>query len=216
MDRFLDVDEVIANACTRIKNVSDDDMLTMRQWVWDAMRSIGPSNSHIEVKDVNIFNGQAKKPRDLTGKIIDLSIYDENNQEIPYRYNYDGGVIHQKRSRAKRNKIDIYEDAHFINFSDFDITPKYVKIKYFKMPLDDCDLPLVPEDHLLAIVYFLMYTYYLSEGSNFGMIGMISSKWETERARIMSRNRSMAGVRFKQAAREWMSMIPNSRYDREV
>lgn len=211
MNRFLEVDEVVANASTFIKGMSDELALIMRQWVWMAMRDIGPSYDLIETAEININDNSAAKPLDLTGNIIDMAVYEENGEQIPHRYNYSGSKIHKGR---ERNKIDVYEDPNYIHFSDFEKTPSYVKIKYFKMPLDDCNEPLVPESHLNAIVAYLKFSYYFREGNDFGMIGMSKNHWEQERLKIRAKNKSVAGERAKQMVKEWMSIIPNPRYNR--
>lgn len=215
MERFIDVDEVIANACTLIEEVNDELTLVMRQWVWMALRSIGPSRANIGVASINIIDGSAKKPKDLIGNIIDLTIQDYDGNDLSYRYNYDDGNIHSNSSAKKsRVSLDIYEDDHYIHLADFDPKPGKVTIKYYKMPLDECGLPLVPEDHLNAIVAYILYMYYLRKGNNYAMIGMCKNDWSIERDRIKSRNKSISGIRAKQALREWMSLIPNQRYDR--
>ena len=214
MERFIEVDEVIANACTLFEEVSDELTLVMRQWVWWALRSIGPSDYNLGVASINIVDGSAKKPVDMTGKIKDLSILDCNGRELDYRYNYSQGNLPDKIRGERRSKIDIYEDNDYIHFGDFDPKPEVVHIKYFKLPIDDCGMPLVPEDHLNAIIAYLTYMYYLRKGNNYAMIGMCKNEWNVERDRIRSKNRAVYGIQAKQIMKEWMSLLPNQRYNR--
>lgn len=212
MERFLEVDEVVANASTFIEDMTDEMALIARQWVWFAMRDIGPSYDLISNREVEISGGSARKPEDMTGNIIDLTVYTESGQEIPYRYNYNNA---RKSENSKiRNILDIYEDPHFIHFSDHDPKPERVLIKYFKMPLDDCHLPLVPESHLNAVMAYIKFAYYFRRGNDSAMIGFSKNFWEQERLKVRAKNKSVAGLRAKQIVKEWMSIIPNPRYNR--
>lgn len=212
MNRFLEVDEVIANAATFIKDMSDEVSLIMRQWVWFAMRDIGPSYDLIEKADIQIIDGSAKKPDDLTGNIIDLAIYDCNGNELKYRYNYSGGRVHS--GNENNGILNIYEDKNYVHISDGDAVPAYISIRYFKMPLDDCGMPLVPESHLNAIVAYLKWAYYFREANDFSMIGFSKQVWLDERAKIRAKNKSVAGLRAEQMMKSWMSIIPNMKYNR--
>lgn len=212
MDRFLEVDEVVANGSTFIEEISDELALIMRQWVWFAMRDIGPSYELIETSEINVVDNSVAKPLDMTGNPIELGVYDESGNEIPYRYNYSGGRVFTKRDWQKT--IDIYEDATHIHFSDFERQPSYAVLKYFKMPLSDCNEPLVPESHLNAVVAYLKFAFYWRQGTNPAMIGMARNMWEQERLKIRSKNKSVAGLRAKQMVKEWMSIIPNPKFNR--
>lgn len=214
MNRFIEVDEVIANASTFIKDMSDELSLIMRQWVWFAMRDIGPSNDLIETANVAIIDGSAKKPSDMTGNIISLGVYDEAGNEINYRYNYSASQ-RVRTGNIKTGVLNIYEDRDYVHFSEHEDCPlSYIVIRYFKMPLDDCGMPLVPESHLNAVMAYLKFAFYYREANDSSMIGFSRSIWMDERAKIRSKNKSVAGIRAEQIMKSWMSIIPNMRYNK--
>jgi hypothetical protein len=208
MEKYIDVDEVIANASTFIEDMSDELSLMMRQWVWMALRDIGPNYSDIGIAELEVTGGSAAKPDDMIGNFIDLGVYTDEGHEIPYRYNYDAGRTHE--DNKIRTRIDIYEDFGFVHFSDFPVTPGYILVKYYKMPLDDCGLPKVPESYLNAVVAYLKFCYYYRVGNRSDMIMISKNHWTEERLKIRAKNKSVAGIRAEQMVRDWMTHIPKT------
>jgi len=206
MEKYINVDEVVANASTFIEEMSDELALMMRQWVWMALRDIGPNYNDIGTAEIEIVGGSAAKPADMVGNFIDLGVYSAEGHEINYRYNFDGGPTHENTTISP--VIDIYEDASFVHFSDFAITPDYMIVKYYKMPLDDCSLPKVPESHLNAVVAYIKFCYYYRQGNRSDMIVISRNHWLDERAKIRGKNKSVSGIRARQIEKEWMTHIP--------
>lgn len=208
MEKYIDVDEVIANATTLMEDVSDELSLMMRQWVWMALRDIGPNYSDITVSEIDVVGSSAAKPADMIGNALDLAIFTSDGDEIPYRYNYDGGQVHE--DRRVRRVMDIYEDHGFFHFSDYDLIPAYIKIKYNRMPLDECGLPKVPESYLNAIVAYLDFCRYRRQANRSDMLVISERIWKDERAKIKARNKSVAGIRAEQMLKDWMTHIPKT------
>lgn len=207
MDRYIDIEEVIATAATFLPEISDEVSLMMRQWVWMAMRDIGPNYNDIDTINISLQGGTAEKPADLTGNIIDMAVYSEAGVEIPHKYNYNADKMHED-DRRNRSTVSVYEDENYIHVSDYHIVPDYVRIRYFKMPLDDCGLPKIPENHLNSVVAYLLYCYHMRMQKDFAMIGFSKNQWLDERAKIRSKNKSISGVRVKSILKEWMTHIP--------
>jgi len=208
MEKYIDVDEVIANASTLIEDITDEASLMMRQWVWMALRDIGPNYSDVEVAEIDVIGSTVEKPANMIGNILDLGIFTPEGYEIPYRYNYDGGQVHQDKKYA--GVIQIYEDSGYIHLSDFDLPIGYARIKYNKMPLDDCGLPKVPESYLNAVVAYLKHMWYYRQGNRSDMVVISERIWKDERAKVRSRNKSIAGIRAEQMVKDWMSHIPKT------
>jgi hypothetical protein len=209
MKRYISIDEVIGTAATYLEEISDEVATYMRQWVWLAMREIGPNYGDLVVEKVILVDGSARKPEYLTGNVLELAVYNEDNHQIPTRFNYQGSRINMKENH--RHKVDVYEDRDYIHVSDHESNPSYITIKYWKLPLDDCGLPLIPEDHLLAIVMFLLYSFQLRKSTDFGMMGMYERRWLQLRDKVKASNKSVSGLRAEQMVKEWMSLIPNSK-----
>jgi len=207
MSNYIDIDEAIANASTFTEDMTDELALIMRQWVWMAIRDIGPNYNDISTTEIEIIGSSAAKPQDMIGNFIDLGIYTAEGYEIPYKYNFDGSSIHEHGEI--RTRIDIYEDAGFVHFSDFPIVPDHMRVKYHKMPLDDCGLPKVPESYLNAIVAYIKFCLYYRKGNRSDMIMISKNHWLDERAKIRAKNKSVAGIRAKQIEKEWLTHIPN-------
>lgn len=208
-NKYIGIDEVIANASTFIEDISDELSLIMRQWVWMALKDIGPNFSDIQTAELEIVGGSIVKPSDMIGNFIDLGIYTSEGHEIPYRYNYNNSRTHLDSTR--RRTMDIYEDFGFLHMSDFDsATPDYVVAKYFSMPLDDCGMPKIPESYLNAVVAYLKFCYYYRQGNRSDMVMISKNHWMEERLKIRAKNKSVAGLRAEQMVKDWMTHIPRT------
>ena len=80
--RTIPVDEVIAEACTVIKNVTEQEKIFMRQWAYTALRKIGLTNINIQVSDrLYLDDWSVKKPDNLI-RTNDIALYNSNGNEI--------------------------------------------------------------------------------------------------------------------------------------
>lgn len=217
MDRFLEIDEVIANASTIIKGMDSELELLARQWVWLALRKIGPSFNDIEVADIDVIDKTVTKPLDCIS-LIDLALYTSDGGEIGYRYNKGGS----SRTHGKDNTgtlLNIYEDPHFIHISDdltsYGLTPTVCRLRYYKFPLDSCGMPLVPEIHLFAVMLFIKWMYELRENPNNSFsLSVARNDFMSALDVAKTQNKSVTPIQAKEIARTWKSMLPNPNFNR--
>ncbi len=217
MDRFLDIDEVIANASTVIKGMNSELELLARQWVWLALRKIGPSFNDIDVIDIEVIDKTIQKPIDCIS-VIDLALYDGSGIELGYRYN-KGGSSRTHRKQDVNQLLNIYEDPHFIHISDDlnsqGLYPTVCRLRYYKFPLDDCGMPLVPEIHLFPIMMFIKWMYEMRENPN-NSFSVASARNDFMQALDVARtnNKSVTPIQAKEIARTWKSMLPNPNFNK--
>ena len=216
MERFIDVDEVIATAASTIKNMSDEEMLLAKQWVWMAIRKIGPSSDTIITADVDVIDKTIEIPDNcVSNGIIDLAIYDNLGREIKYRFHKGG----DKRTHLKEYKDDcllnIYQDDKFIHLSDSNYDPSTARIKYYSFPLDECGLPKIPEPHLFPIMMFIRWMMALrnSPASPFEL-STAERNWREALDVAKSRNKAVSVLQAKEIARTWTSLMPNPSFNR--
>ena len=217
MDRFLDIDEVIANASTIIKGMNSELELLARQWVWLAIRKIGPSFNDIEVADIDIIDKTITKPIDCIS-VIDLALYSDDGSELGYRYN-KGGSTRTHRKEDVNALLNIYEDPHFIHISDeFNssfTSPVLCRLRYYKFPLDSCGMPLVPEIHLFPVMMFIKWMYEMRENPNNSYsVSAARNDFMSALDVAKTMNKSVTPIQAKEIARTWKSMLPNPNFNK--
>lgn len=208
MDRFLTLDEVVANAMTVIPNAKKELRPYFNQWAWLALRQIGPAKEHINVAQLPYDAGEfsLQKPVDLVAA-IDLALFNSRNQEIKYHLRPGKQRIHQVEK--ERNTLEVSEGEYYYyvssNANDFDLN--FGLLRYYAMPVDLEGKPLIPEYMTVAIMAFCRYMWALRDGQNNGSIQLAEHTWRVEKARAQSIAKTPDMLEGKQIARTWMTMI---------
>ena len=229
MDRFLSIAEVEASASSIIGDVDDQERLYFPQWIYIAMRHIGPSKDFIKVKfGIPVENLSFPKPRDMN-TMIDLSLQNQGGDELLYRYKSGTRRIHNyDRNEVRVPKVEVSEDANFFYLStnasrvndseevignDIDTTVIKANVRYFALPVDDdCNI-LIPEERLLAIMFFIRYMVFLRRNMSRIQISDARREWHQERDRVKGLAKMPSMLEGKEIATLWRSMIEKPFFD---
>lgn len=215
--KFVSVDEVVATAESFIGPVSATDRNLMRQWAYLGLRNIGASKAWVETCVIYPKELEARKPDDMY-KAIDLALYNASNVELYFAFRGTGTRIHSPKNLQSRNQqylpefgavIDVSEDNFYFHLGSNGSDVAYIKLKYFKLPIDENGLPLIPEDHVLAIAFFIQWIWSKRKGDNRSEIDQNKRDWKIERAKVRSANNMPSQLETDEINRKWMSMIPN-------
>lgn len=218
MDRFLDIEEVVATAATILPTMSDEEKLLAKQWSWMAIRKIGPSSDHIKVVDVSVIDKTIEIPLDCIS-IIDLAIYGTDNVEIKYRYNKGGSLRVHKKDSTGEYLLNIYQDSNFIHISDSlssaGVEPSLARIKYYSFPLDECNQPMIAEQHLFAVMMFIRWMWSIRNAPTSPYeTSSAANDWRQALDVAKANNKSVSVLQAKEIARTWSSMIPNPNFNK--
>lgn len=219
-NRFLTLDQITAEAMSIIPGATSEDRLLAKTWAYIALREIGPSKDNIEVCTLYPQDFVIVKPNDFHSA-LDIGLFDAQGNEFKSQYRAGKKRIHQSRNLFLDagvyapeigSPIEISEDDFFFHISSNSENVSYVLLRYFKLPVDDEGNPLFPEYTRLAIILFIRYMWSLKTGSRDAAFN--ENSWKMARAEARGKNKMPNGLMFKQFAKEWMSMIPNNRFDR--
>lgn len=221
MSKFVTLDSVTAEAKSILKTATDKDRLIFQQWVYRALREIGPGKQNVDICRLYAKDFSFKKPDDMHSA-IDVGLFRADGSEVPYRYQAGKKRIHTRRTRFAReglydnvdvNKIDLSEDDYYFHIStDVNASISYADVRYFKMPVDEDGMPMIPEDQVFAIMMFIRYMWMMRENGPMNSIMESKQTWLQERDRAKSRNKMPSMLEGTQIAIEWMSMIPNMKF----
>lgn len=221
MSRFVPLDQVTAEAMTVIGDADNKDRLIFRQWVYRALREIGVGKQNVEVCNLYPKDLSMQKPDDCTS-IIDIALFDVNNNEMLYKYHSGASRIHQNRntyaadgtySPSVGSIIDLSEDDYYIHLGSNASEVAYAKIRYFKFPVDEDGLPKIPEDQVFAITMFIRYMWSMRKNDNRSEIDQNRYTWLSEKAAAKARSKMPSMLEGKQIAKTWMSMISKPFFD---
>jgi hypothetical protein len=218
MERFLDIEEVVATASTVIPGMTDEEKLLARQWSWMAIRKIGPSSDHIKTIDIDIYDKSIEIPSDCIS-IIDLAIYDSHGNDIKYRYNKGGSLRTHKKDLIGNQLINIYQDDKFIHISDdasgSGLIPASARVKYYAFPLDDCNQPLIAEVHLFPVMMFIRWMWSIrNRPTSTYETSSAANDWRQALDVAKANNKTVSVLQAKEIARTWSSLIPNTNFNK--
>jgi hypothetical protein len=218
--RTIPVDEVIAEACTILKKVTEQEKVFMRQWAFTALRKIGFSKINIEISErLYLSDWSALKPNNLV-RTIDLALYSSADSEIEHQFkgyaNGDlalgenvSGRIHQN-IRVTSGYVSITESDNYFNVEEFsDSSPDgvYVIVKYYAVPVDAAGLPKIPEYATLAIIMYIRAMWAMRENTNQSAIEMAWDIWKQERASAEGKGKTPDIIEGDMIAKTINSMI---------
>jgi len=217
--KTIDVDAVIAEASSVIKNVSEQEKQLMIQWCYTAARKIGSGPQDVRVSEKLFLNDfSAQKPSDLSS-VIDLALFDSADQEIVIKFQGssegpdlgDTARIHQD-VRSGKQALQVSEDGTYFNvesFSDDSPGDAYFKTRYYAYPVDDDGMPRIYEECTLAIMMYIRYMWTLRERRSLGEIQEARQTWLSERASAESEIKTPSMLEGREIALGLNSMIHN-------
>jgi hypothetical protein len=218
--RTIPVDEVIAEACTILKRVTEQEKVFMRQWAFTALRKIGFSKINIEISDrLFLDDWSAVKPNNLV-RTIDLALYNSDDNELIHKFKgYGSGNINlgenvsariHQNIRQGQNAVAISESENYFNVEEFsDTSPEgvYIIAKYYAVPVDAAGLPKIPEYANLAIIMYIRAMWSMRENTNQAAIQLAWEMWKQERASAEGKAKTPDMVEGKAIAKTINSMI---------
>ena len=172
------MDELIAEAYARLDLEDSRDELIFRNWIYRALKWIGPSSPQIKPVCLEICDLSIKKPHDYWSA-IDMNLLDSQGRIYYFQYtnngfmrseegkNANGQFLGTDASLTGARTILVGEDYHCFNISDTGSEAPLAKaeLKYYAMPKDKNGDPLIAEDSVEAVLAYVEWQY-LKRGRN--------------------------------------------------
>jgi hypothetical protein len=221
--RFVNVDEAVALADTLVPEGKLNKAIA-RAWAYSGLRDIGPGEHWFAEKElIPNANLSVHKPSDMY-KAIDIALYHktEGGQKIEYRFSYkglgkrihsDGNTVREDGiySPASGAPIDVSEDAYCFHLGSNGSQVNCIKLKYWRLPIGDDGLPLIPEHQVLAIAFFIRWMWAVKE--NVANDRALSRQdYLNARREARASSKMPSGIEMEQVGKEWTSLLNSPRF----
>lgn len=221
----VSVDEIISSAQINLGLNSDDDRIYMLEWVSEANRAIGLGihNEMQEIIDINDFTFPAPCGMISATQIRLISSSSTSGQRFISPF-YDNSAFLRKTgdNRSLRGAVTIQLQGNLFVLSNniSSDTFSQAEIKYYGVPLDENDYPLIEEYNKRAIVQYIEYMYIKRQRRR--KRGMADSVPQSEvreeydkyvrlKAEAISKKKQPSKMRMNTINREWNTLLPNQR-----
>lgn len=207
--RFLTVEEVVAAASTMLPNTpSKKDRDVMKFWVWQAEKQIGCSKFNLKRFEIDFINCIAKKPSDHI-HTSELAILDAQGNDL--QYVHEGYRARAHPVTAFNNPIipKVYEDEYSFKLDSNATHVDRAVGRYWAYPVDDDNNPLIPEQHLEAIMNYVSYSYAKNKGDALGRIDYYNNQWKIQAAKARGQNKMPDVPEARTILNRWMTLIPD-------
>lgn len=208
MHQTVNVKTVVATASSVLPNVSDEEKILMRDWVYLAMREVGPTSvDRVTDHRIPVNDFVVPKPSDCM-YIEDIAFLTADLGEIRYVIDGKGEALHDK-SNAIWNYVHVSDSSDYFTLSNNAGNVKWCKMTYLALPLDENGFPKVPDRAVLAVVMFLRAMWYMRQGKEAIGSGLLV-EWNKLKIRARASMKTPAKLTHAEFAKAWLSMIDKS------
>ncbi len=204
MERFISVEEVVANAQSVIPEADDRATNIMKQWVYLGIKEIGVSLEDIKVADLFPEDNSVRKPDDLI-IIDDVALLDSAGNEYQYHYRGPGTRIHTASEPTDAYPIDISEDDYYIHLGSTGSGITTVRIRYYALPIDEHGDIKIKQDYLLPLIDYLAYMW--ARRTKDKSLGTYLTLWTQQLLKAKAKNRAVSPIAMKALSEKINSMI---------
>jgi len=225
---FYSVDEVVDAAYLQLDIEDTRDKSIFREFVYDALREIGPSSKDRKEVCLPVENLCFEKPCQA-GYLIDLNLMDDNNNVYYYQMRQNGKLSSEIRknqnnqtaintdSRGTPYVVVHEEDTRFTISSNGSMITK-ANMSFMSLPVFDDGTIKVREDQKLACVAYIEYIYLKRERNRTRRMGnavpmsevqMAHDRWIGKMQQAKGRGKMPNTEASRQIARNWVTMIAN-------
>lgn len=217
---YVDIDTVIARAETVIPKCTTEDKAIFREWTWMSLQDLGISDEDIKSATLYPKNGLCKKPDDFR-VLVDLVCVDSTNSQLLHKFRTKGHrLYYDTRNQIQITTtipVDVSEDRfNFILGTNADDVAA-LNIRYYAYPVDKkTGLPMIREDEVMAIIYFIRYMWAMRKDDNRSEINEKQIAWARESDRVRARKKmtSLTEEKAKAIGKSWLRLIPDFNFQR--
>lgn len=212
---LIPLDEITAEAKSILKDATDHDRLLFRQWAVTALKQLGPTKDNVEIATLYPIDYSMKKPDDCSSA-IDIALFTSGDLEIKAKYKSGAQRIHTRTDRNLRDglysysegfPVEISEDDYYFNLSTNSNNVAYAILRYYKLPIGDDGLPMIPEVYREAIIQFIRWRWQIRQNENQSAIAQARQDWLIERGTAKGNAKMPSMLEAKTIMNDWVSMI---------
>ena len=220
MKNTVSIDEIVSSAAIALGMENDRYQVLFYEWAFQGSRDIGLTALNLTNATGTIASGAYSIPNDCV-YIDSIAIQVGASGHVTYPFfdsNYWANVPDDDQTQYDKDYIVSRQGFNLI-FSSTVTSNGYNKVilRYYAMPVDGNNTPLVPEYYLRAIVAYIEYMFVKRERykkrSEIPMseVQMLYQQWVTLKADAMSKRNQPQKPEIEAAIAMWLTMLPNQK-----
>lgn len=215
-NRFITLDELIANAITIIPNADDSDRNIFRTWVYNCLTDIGILYEKTETCKITAHDRSVRKPQRCLS-VKDIGLYNKSDQELVYIYRGKRGedIVHHGKKAVGIRPIYVSEDEYYFHFdSDNGNEVSYAILEFYSIPTDENGEVFVPYYMVEAVNMYLRWYWSLRQNESRSEIAQNMAMYKDAKVKVKAKNRVPSLLQGKAMMQKWVSMITRVQFNR--
>lgn len=220
MNNTVSIDEIVSSAAIALGMENDRYRVLFYEWAFQGSRDIGLTTLNLTNTTGSITSGVYSIPTNCV-YIDSIAIRKGTGGHVTYPFfdsNYWVNVPDNDQTQYDRDYVVSRQGSNLI-FSSTVSNNGYdtVILRYYAMPVDANNTPLVPEYYLRAIVAYIEYMFVKRERYKkrneipMSEVQMLYQQWVTLKADAMSKRNQPQKPEIEAAIAMWLTMLPNQK-----
>ena len=220
MNNTVTIDEIVSSAAIALGMENDRYRVLFYEWAFQGTRDIGLTTLNLTNATGAISSGAYAIPTGCV-YIDSIAIQKGASGHVNYPFfdsNYWANAPNDDQTYYDKDYVVSRQGSNLI-FSSTVTSNGYdrVILRYYAMPVDANNTPLVPEYYLRAIVAYIEYMFVKRERYKkrneipMSEIQMLYQQWVTLKADAMSKRNQPQKPEIEAAIAVWLTMLPNQK-----
>jgi hypothetical protein len=220
MNNTVTIDEIVSSAAIALGMENDRYRVLFYEWAFQGSRDIGLTTLNLTNATGTISSGVYIIPNDCV-YIDSIAIQKGASGHVNYPFfdsKYWANAPNDDQTYYDKDYVVSRQGGNLI-FSSTVASNGYnrVILRYYAMPVDPNNIPLVPEYYLRAIVAYIEYMFVKRERYKkrneipMSEVQMLYQQWVTLKADAMSKRNQPQKPEIEAAIAMWLTMLPNQK-----
>jgi hypothetical protein len=223
MNNTVSIDEVVSSAAIALGMENDRYRVLFYEWAFQGSRDIGLTTLNLTNTTGSIITSPFNYfqiPADCV-YIDSIAIRVGSDGHVTYPFfdsNYWTNVPDDDQTAYDKDYVVSRQGSNLV-FSSTIPNNGYntVILRYYAMPVDQNNVPLVPEYYLRALVAYIEYMFVKRERYKkrneipMSEVQMLYQQWVTLKADAMSKRNQPQKPEIEAAIAMWLTMLPNQK-----
>jgi hypothetical protein len=215
----LTLEQVASSAFIALGLENDAYKPIFYQWAFDATRSIGLSSTQLKTAELNISNGAAAIPSDMIMP-YNFALRSSASNEVAYPF-FDS-TFWKATNVPSNDQVHSYSLVINIQGTDFVFSSGVTDggfdrliVEYYTLPVDNNNVPLIPEFYQEAITAYIEFMYLKRKRNQdrtlipYGEVQGFENRWNRLKYQAISKKNMPSKPELDGAISRWLTMLPN-------
>jgi len=221
MSRFLTLEQAASSAYIALGLENEAYKPIFFQWAFDATRSIGLTSTQLANTEINITNGTAAIPSAMIMP-YNFALRVSGTNEIAYPF-FDS-TFWKQDNIPSNDQVSDYALVVNMQGNNFVFSSGVTDggfnrliLEYYTLPVDENDVPLIPEFYQEAITAYIEFMHTKRHRHKdrtqipMSEVQYLESRWNRLKYQAISKKNMPSKPELDGAISRWLTMVPNYR-----